>query len=244
MVRISVIRVTLLIACVTIPALAQAPPANPITCSSGTACKKGNIPVFASNGGAAKVDDSIIKQSGSTISVAGSETVTTNISAGGNVTATGNVSGGVVNATTSFDIGGGPFAFGNGGNGNAFLGFAGNFSTTGTDDTAAGAGALQANTSGSGQVAYGQAALVNNTTGNDNAAFGTNALFNNTTGSENTAIGVDALEATNGSGLTCVGFDCTAAGHKLHNATAIGAHAMVKVSNALVLGSVAGVNGA
>jgi len=83
----------LLVVCVSLPALAQAPLANTITCSSGTACKKGNIPVFASNGGAAKVDDSIIKQSGSTISVAGSETVTSNINAGGNVSATGNLSG-------------------------------------------------------------------------------------------------------------------------------------------------------
>jgi len=99
MVRISVIGVTLLIVCVTLPALAQAPPANTITCSSGTACKKGSIPIFASNGGAAKVDDSIIKQSGSTISVAGSETATQNISAGGNVSASGNVSGGSISTT-------------------------------------------------------------------------------------------------------------------------------------------------
>jgi len=55
MVRISVIGVILLMVCVTLPALAQAPPANTITCSSGTACKKGSIPIFASNGGAAKV---------------------------------------------------------------------------------------------------------------------------------------------------------------------------------------------
>ena len=55
---------------------------------------------------------------------------------------------------------------------------------------------------------------------------------------------MDALETGNGNELTCVGFACSAAGYKIHNATAIGAHAMVKVSNALVLGSVAGVNGA
>lgn len=110
MIRISVVSLTLIV-CLTLPALAQAPPANTISCSSGTACKKGSIPLFASNGGAAKVDDSIIKQSGSTISVAGSETVTSNISAGGNistggnvsaagnVSAGGNVTGGVVSAT-------------------------------------------------------------------------------------------------------------------------------------------------
>jgi trimeric autotransporter adhesin len=317
-----------------VPAWAQ----NNITCVSGTGCKKGYIAGFASNGGAATVADSIIKQTGSTISVTGSETTTMNISAGGNISANGNVSGGsisttgnisgvnvsatgnvsggsvsttgnisganvsatgnvsgatvsatgnvsggnvsassnvsaggnvtatgnlsganvsagsnitaggnvnggLVNATTGFDIGGAPFAF-PGPSGTTFFGFAGNSTTTGTDDTATGAGALESNTSGSGEVAYGQAALVKNTTGNDNAAFGTNALFSNTTGSENTALGVDALESnTTGSGLTCVGFACTAA-DDLHDATAIGAHAMVKVSDALVLGSVAGVNGA
>jgi endosialidase-like protein len=300
MVRTSVcVYVILLLICGVVPTWAQGLPANTISCSSGTACKKGDIPVFASSGGAATVADSIIKQSGTTISVAGSETATQNISAGGNVSATGNVSGGsvstsgnisaatigassnisaggnvsatgnvsggsvstsgnisganisaestisaggVVNAGTIFELGGGPFAFAF--NGNAFLGFAGNQGTGGTDNTGTGNGALSHNTSGSGQVAYGQAALVNNNTGNDNAAFGTNALFNNTTGSENTAIGVDALEATNGNGLTCVGFDCTATGKHIHDATAIGAHAMVNVSNALVLGSVAGVNGA
>ncbi len=99
MVRISVISVTLLMVCVTLPALAQAPPANTISCSSGTACKKGSIPVFTSNGGAAKVDDSIISESASTIIVAGSETATKNISAGGNVTASGNVSGGTISTT-------------------------------------------------------------------------------------------------------------------------------------------------
>ncbi len=113
MVRISVISVTLLIACVTLPALAQAPPANTITCSSSTACKKGSIPVFTSNGGAAKVDDSIIKQSGSTISVAGSETVTTNISAGGNISTTGNVSGANVSASSNISAGGNVTATGN-----------------------------------------------------------------------------------------------------------------------------------
>ena len=69
-------------------------------------------------------------------------------------------------------------------------------------------------------------------------------LLDNTTGSFNTAIGVDALDATNGSDLTCIGYDCSASRDELQNATAIGAHAMVTVSNAVVLGSIAGVNGA
>ena len=150
---------------------------------------------------------------------------------------------GSINAATSFNLGGDVFALGNGSKGNAFDGFAGNSTTTGTDNTATGAGALEKNTSGTANNAYGQAAMVNNSSGSDNAAFGTNALFNLTTGGENTAVGVDALESSNGSELTCVGFDCSA-GEEVKNGTAIGAHAMVTVSDAVVLGSVAGVNGA
>ena len=57
------------------------PIANAIACSTSSACKSGHIPVFASNGGAAKVKDSIIQESGSTISIAGSESLTGPISA-------------------------------------------------------------------------------------------------------------------------------------------------------------------
>src|SRR5579863_4905375 len=57
------------------------PIANTITCSTSSACKSGHIPVFASNGGAAKVKDSIIQESGSTISIAGSVGLTGQMSA-------------------------------------------------------------------------------------------------------------------------------------------------------------------
>ena len=57
------------------------PIANTITCSTSSACKSGHIPVFASNGGAAKVKDSIIQESGSTINVAGSVGLTGPMSA-------------------------------------------------------------------------------------------------------------------------------------------------------------------
>jgi Chaperone of endosialidase len=187
--------------------------------------------------GTLTIDTSVVPQLGTANTFTGNQSVT------GNVTASGEVQGTVVNATTSLDIGGSPFAFQVGSN--VFFGFAGNTTMTGTFNTGGGAVALLANTTGSGNAAYAEAALVDNTTGTDNAAFGTNALFHNTTGSFNTAIGVDALESnTTGSNLTCVGFGCTMAGKNLHNATAIGARATVKVSNALVLGSVAGVNGA
>jgi hypothetical protein len=75
----------------------QAEQANEIACSSTTACKTGFVPLFSTNGGSAKLTDSIVTQSGTTVAVAGSETATGNISAGGNVSASGNLiaSGGV-----------------------------------------------------------------------------------------------------------------------------------------------------
>jgi hypothetical protein len=203
---------------------------------------------------------------------------------------------GSVNATTSFDIGGTPFAFGSDGNENAFLGFAGNATMTGTGNTASGASALQANTIGTGNTATGDFALYFNTAGNSNTASGVNALFSNTTGIDNTAsgavsllrnttgyqntaTGVSALRAnttgndntasgvsalssnttgfgntasgfnalysnTAGTLLTCIGYYCATSVDGLINATAIGANATVGESNALVLGSISGVNNA
>ena len=55
--------------------------ANEIVCSSSTACKSGFVPLFSTNGGSAKVTDSIVKQSGSTIAISGSETAAGNIAA-------------------------------------------------------------------------------------------------------------------------------------------------------------------
>lgn len=270
---------------------------------------------------------------------------------------------GTINAATSFNLGGSAFAFGSGSNGNAFFGFAGNATTTGTDDTATGAGALEKNTSGAYNTASGVYSLFDNTTGGENSASGAYALsanttggdntatgyaalynnnanyntangyaalYENTTGAYNTAVGLEALYAnttgtpntaigayalasnttgtyntaagyyalevnstgtnnttsgtytlannttggyntamgvsaladnttgientaigafacqtnTTSSDLTCLGYNSNVEGQNVHNAVAIGAHAMVRVSDAVVLGSVAGVNGA
>jgi hypothetical protein len=220
-----------------------------------------------------------------------------NFATGQNFTG-GVFTGGVVNATTSYDIGGTPFAFGASKTYNAFLGFAGNSTMTGGNNTASGAKALYVNSTGccntatgasalfsnttgysntaTGQsalyhnitgnlnTASGASALSSNTTGGNNAANGVNALLSNTTGSANTASGFQALKFnttggfntasgggaltynTSGSYNTALGYiagpDSTQTG--LTNATAIGAYADVAESNALVLGSINGVNGA
>jgi hypothetical protein len=107
-----------------------------------------------------------------------------------------------------FNIGGVPFAFGSLTNLNAFLGFAGNSTMTGTGNTASGVQALSANSSGFNNTASGAQSLLSNTTGVGNAAFGVSALRNNTSGSNNTASGENALYAnTSGGNNTANGLD-------------------------------------
>ena len=98
----------------------------------------------------------------------------------------------------------------------------------GFDNSAYGHNSLALDTSGRLNTASGYASLQSNLSGSSNSAFGFSALFTNTTGNYNTAIGSFADVGTN----------------NLFNATAIGAYAQVDVSNAMVLGSINGVNGA
>jgi hypothetical protein len=144
----------------------------------------------------------------------------------GNETVTGNISSdGSVSATTSFDIGGTPFAFGSIPNGNAFPGFAGNstmtgkfnlasgwqalnYNTTGSYNTASGPYALYSNTTGSSNTADGYQALASNTTASLNTASGDYALYSNTTGYQNTASGGSALYSNT------AGYENTASGYQ------------------------------
>jgi hypothetical protein len=114
---------------------------------------------------------------------------------------------GVVNASGSFNLQGTAFAFGSYANQNAFLGFAGNSTMTGTTNTAIGVQALFSNTTGSQNTASGYGALYYNTTGSQNTADGLFALLRNTTGVDNTASGYGALaENTTGNYNTASGF--------------------------------------
>jgi hypothetical protein len=187
-----------------------------------------------------------------------------NQSVTGNLTASSQIQGGVVNATTSYDIGGTPFAFGSVKTFSAFLGFSGNAASTGNFNTAGGYQALLSNTTGFNNTANGAFALASNTTGGYNTASGINALHSNITGGSNTASGASALRSnttgfnntadggsalhsnTTGSYNTALGYDAGSDSTQpsLSNATAIGAYADVAESNALVLGSINGVNGA
>jgi len=112
---------------------------------------------------------------------------------------------GAVNASTSFNLGGSPFAFGSSANQNAFLGFAGNSGISGNYNTAVGSQALFSTTTGVGSTAIGTNALFHNTTGSG-VAVGGSTLYNNTTGTGNTAIGPYALASnTTASWNTAIG---------------------------------------
>jgi len=125
-----------------------------------------------------------------------------NLTINGDLTVTDFVSG------SSFLIGDNLFAFGSDANSNAFLGFAGNSTMTGTNNTASGWMALYSNTTGKYNTASGTSALSSNTTGGGNTAGGQNALYSNTTGIQNTASGMNALNSnTTGGGNTATGWD-------------------------------------
>jgi len=134
---------------------------------------------------------------------------------------------GTVNAATSFNLGGSAFAFGSAKNQNVFLGFAGNSTTTGIQNTASGLQALHSNTTGSGNTPNGWQALYSNTTGSGNAASGAQALFSNTTGDDNAALGVEALYSnTTGSGNTANGAQALYSNTKGYANTASGSQAL------------------
>jgi hypothetical protein len=134
--------------------------------------------------------------------LATANTFTGNQTVNGNLSATGVVTG------SSYQIGSNLFAFGSYGNQNAFIGFAGNTTTTGYYNTASGYQALLNNTTGLYNMANGTEALLFNTTGTGNTASGSQALQGNGTGAFNTASGYQALI------LNSTGNDNTAAGYQ------------------------------
>ena len=126
-----------------------------------------------------------------------------------------------------FSIQGYKFGFGSYSNLSAFLGYAGNVSSTGQSNSAVGAYALAVNTSGPNNSALGAFALTHNTTGNSNTAAGEQALFSNTTGWDNSAFGADALAAsTTASYNTAVGVAALYFNTTGHNNTAAGYNAL------------------
>jgi hypothetical protein len=103
------------------------------------------------------------------------------------------------------------------------------FNSTGFDNTASGSQALGGNTTGNSNTATGRSALLFNDTGFDNTAGGAAALLNNIAGNNNTASGVNALFSnTTGNLNTATGFQALEDNVAGANNTAVGAKALKK----------------
>src|SRR2546422_2819926 len=152
-----------------------------------------------------------------------------NFNISGNGTAGGTLSANIVNAATQYNIGGtGAFLITNGGL-NTFVGV----------DSG------QANTSGVENSFFGRSAGVNNKVGSSNSFFGYVAGAANMTGAGNSIFGSFAGNSNFAGGKNSLfGSNSNVGNDNLTNATALGANAQVDQSDSLVLGSVAGVNGA
>ena len=102
-----------------------------------------------------------------------------------------------------------------------------NANSTGSGNTAIGVSALYANSTGSNNTAIGVSALNANSTGSGNTAIGQNALYTNSTASSNTAIGQNALSANStGNNNTAIGVNALNANSTASNNTAIGVNAL------------------
>ncbi|MBL0043326.1 MAG: hypothetical protein IPP33_02565 [Flavobacteriales bacterium] len=117
--------------------------------------------------------------------------------------------------------------------------------STGASNSFYGAGSGQANTTGASNTFIGRNAGAVNSNGNSNTFIGTSSGLTNTTGIENVYIGESAgnLNIT-GSRNTFIGQQSSGLPSNISNATAIGNAALVQSNDAMVLGSIAGVNGA
>ena len=165
----------------------------------------------------------------------------------------------IFNATTSFNLGGNVFAQGFYAITDAFVGFAGNATlsgtantglgyqslmseTTGYSNTAVGSQALLSDTTGWGNSAIGTTALTSNITGNGNIAMGGLTLYSNVSGSWNTATGGRALYYATSGYNTANGHDALYSTSTGSNNTAVGAEALLyntTGSNNTALGSYA-----
>ncbi len=140
--------------------------------------------------------------------------------------------------------------------------------TTGNENSFVGSGAGQANTTGNANSFFGAGAGFSNqgglSTGAENSFFGRHAGFANTLGYQNVFIGANtAPQNSTGFRNTYIGFGAgystisgnsntligaftgsASADPNLVNSTAVGAYAAVEQNNSIVLGGIAGINGA
>lgn len=114
----------------------------------------------------------------------------------------------------------------------------------GLRNTAVGSAALRFNNDGYNNTAIGYNALRSPNSGISNTGVGNNALVKSS-GTGNSGLGDSALYTNlSGSFNSALGYNADVSASNLSNATAIGAQALAGQSNSVVLGSIAGLNGA
>jgi hypothetical protein len=129
---------------------------------------------------------------------------------------------------------------------NSFFGReAGPNNTTGSFNSFFGRSTGLLNTTGSANSFFGQDSGLNNTTGSQNTFYGNATGHDNTTGGQNAFFGMFAGDVNQtGSRNTALGWGANVGAGNLTFATAVGANALAATNNSLVLGAIAGVNGA
>lgn len=164
-----------------------------------------------------KLANSSITINGTTISLGGSATVTTD--------ATPTVAGALFGTTSA---GVSPFV--------TAVGYRALVSNTGTSNTAVGWRTMDSNTSGADNTAVGQGALFLNTTGSSNTVIGTDSLSALISGSGNSVVGSSSAKFITGNNNTVLGYQAGASGTNDlttgFNNTVIGFQASASASNA------------
>ncbi len=109
---------------------------------------------------------------------------------------------------------------------------------SGENNTATGMEALYSNESGTNNTSMGFRSMYENTEGEFNTAIGVNALRGNDSGNRNSSVGYLSLRTNiSGNQNTGIGYFADVDEPNLENATAIGAHAKVLLSNRVRIGN-------
>lgn len=163
-------------------------------------------------------------------------------SANFNIAGTGTAN--IFNAGTQFDLNGSRFIYSDSKGGSTFVGFSTGADSVGAYNVFVGNQAGIVNTIGGENAFIGTYSGRDNINGNQNVFLGNDTGLSNRAGSSNTFVGwASGSGNINENDNTLLGYQ-TQGSTGISNAAAIGSRAQVTQSNALVLGSVNGVNGA
>ena len=180
--------------------------------AAGTGLTGGNI----TTSGSLAIDPTVIPQLSAANTFTGNQTVN------GNLSATGVVTG------SAYQIGSSLFAFGQSSANSAYLGFAGNTTTSATFNTGVGFGALVQVTTGGQNTAIGAQALSGNLGGSANTAVGYESMMQGASGVSNTAVGNNSLQVNTGNLNSAFGASALSQNTSGVENAAVGGNAMLE----------------